>query len=130
MRPVVTARSLRDNAGDHGGHDSHPYPPVVPVQLEGGSKTAFAITFVHLGRKSYQMTLWAASQTDYRNWIEHITHQQDLMRDRSRFFDMDTLSAGFFQTVNRVNCAALFSELQLCLQSCGGAVLTGWWCRR
>ena len=34
--------------------------------------------------------------------------QQDLMRDRSQFFEMDKLSEGFFQATNRANCAAPF----------------------
>ncbi|KAI9510515.1 CNH domain-containing protein [Russula earlei] len=89
MRPIITARSDR-------GHQSRPYPPVIPVKLEGGSKTGFAITFVLLGRRFYQMTLWAATHANHRKWIEHIANQQDLMRDRSQFFEMDTLSEGFF----------------------------------
>jgi len=103
MRPVMTARPER-------GQQSRPYPPVIPVKLEGGGKSGFAITFVLLGRKFYQMTLWAATFANHRKWIEQITRQQDLMRDRSQFFEMDTLSEGFFQAVNRANCAAPFSE--------------------
>jgi RHO1 GDP-GTP exchange protein 1/2 len=108
MRPVISSRPQRNNAGANGGH-SQPYPPVVPVKLEGGGKTGFAITFVHLGRKFYQMTLWAASHANHRKWIENVTRQQDLMRDRSQFFEMDKLSEGFFQAMNRANCAAPFS---------------------
>ncbi|KAF8493205.1 CNH-domain-containing protein [Russula emetica] len=109
MRPVITSRPQRNNSIANGGHSHQPYPPVVPVKLEGGSKTGFAITFVALGRKFYQMTLWAASHANHRKWIESITRQQDLMRDRSHFFEMDKLSGGFFQAMNRANCAAPFS---------------------
>lgn len=110
MRPVVTARSQRKNSGANGVNTPQPYPPVIPVKLEGGgSKTGFAITFVHLGRKYYQMTLWAASHANHRKWIESVTRQQDLMRDRSQFFEMDKLSEGFFQAANHANCAAPFS---------------------
>ena len=83
---------------------------MIPVKLEGGGgKTGFAITFVHLGRKFYQMTLWAASYANHRKWIESVTLQQDLMRDRSQFFEMDKLSEGVFQAANRANCAVPFS---------------------
>jgi hypothetical protein len=109
MRPVITARPQRNNSGANGSRSPQPYPPVIPVKLEGGSKTGFAITFVHLGRKYYQMTLWAASHANHRKWIENVTRQQDLMRDRSQFFEMDKLSEGFFQAANRANCAAPFS---------------------
>lgn len=111
MRPVTTARSPRSNVKAIGGSHPQPHPPVIPVKLEGGgNKSGFAITFVLLGRKFYQMTLWAATFANHRKWIELITHQQDLMRERSQFFELDTLSEGFFQSVNRANCAAPFSE--------------------
>ena len=110
MRPVTTARSPLSKANTIGDSHSQPYPPVIPVKLEGGSKSGFAITFVHLGRKFYQMTLWAATHANHRKWIECITHQQDLMRERSQFFEMDPLSEGFFQSINRANCAVPFSE--------------------
>jgi RHO1 GDP-GTP exchange protein 1/2 len=121
MRPVVMARSLHDNINVDGGHHSQPYPPVVSVKLRGGNKTGFAIAFVHLGRKFYQMTLLAPTYASRCKWIEHITHQQDLIRDRSRFFEMDMLSEGFFQAESRVNCTVPFSELCLYLWSCDGA---------
>jgi Pleckstrin homology domain len=129
MRPVVKARSPHDNINVDDDHHPQPYPPMAPVKLGGGNKAGFAIAFVRLGRKFYQMTLWAPSYASRCKWIEHITHQQDLIRDRSRFFEMDMLSEGFFRAVNRVNCAVPFSELCLCLWSCEGAVLTqnGWY---
>ncbi|KAH9042293.1 CNH-domain-containing protein [Lactarius hengduanensis] len=96
-------------ATDETGMRPIPYPPILPVKFEGGGKAGFSITFVHLGRKFYQMTLWAATHVNHRKWIENITRQQDLMRERSQFFEMDILSEGFFQSVNRANCAAPFS---------------------
>ena len=83
---------------------------MVPVKLEGGSKTGLAITFAYLGRRFYQMTLWAASHANHREWIENITRQQDLMRERSLFFEMDKLSEGFFQAANQAICATPFSR--------------------
>jgi hypothetical protein len=109
MRPIVSSRPQRNNSGANGSLSNQPYPPVIPVKLEGGNRTGFSITFVHLGRKFYQMTLWAASHANHRKWIESIIRQQDLMRDRSQFFEMEKLSEGFFQATNRANCAAPFS---------------------
>ena len=77
------------------------------------AKGGFSITFVHLGRKYYQMTLWASTYVSQRKWVEHITRQQDLMRERSQFFETVTLSEGFFIGSNRVNCAAPYSECYL-----------------
>ncbi|KAN0141547.1 hypothetical protein V8E53_000009 [Lactarius tabidus] len=109
MRPIVS-RPLRNSSNQNGDRNAEPYPPILPVKFEGsGGKTGFSIIFVHLGRKFYQMTLWAATHSNHRKWIENITKQQDLMRERSQFFEMNVLSEGYFQFVNRANCATAFS---------------------
>ena len=84
-----------------------PHAPVVPVK---DTKGGFSITFVHLGRKYYQITLWASTYVSQRKWVEHIQKQQEIMRERSNVFETITLSENFFIGVNRVNCAAPFSE--------------------
>lgn len=84
-----------------------PHAPVIPVKE---AKGGFSITFVHLGRKYYQMTLWASTYVSQRKWVEHIQKQQDLMRERSLVFETITLSEGFFVGPNRVNCAAPFDQ--------------------
>jgi RHO1 GDP-GTP exchange protein 1/2 len=86
-----------------------PHAPVIPIKE---AKGGYSITFVHLGRKYYQMTLWASTYVSQRKWVEHITRQQDLMRERSQFFETVTLSEGFFVGSNRVNCAAPFGLYQ------------------
>ncbi|EMD39301.1 hypothetical protein CERSUDRAFT_104516 [Gelatoporia subvermispora B] len=87
--------------------DRQKLTPVVPIKES--SKSGFSITFVHLGRKYYQITLWASTYVSQRKWVEHIQKQQDLMRERSMVFETVTLSEGFFLGPNRVNCAAPFS---------------------
>jgi RHO1 GDP-GTP exchange protein 1/2 len=115
MRPVVSSatsatRAPRNGTAQNVARRAQPYPPVLPLKLEGGGKGGFGITFVHLGRKFYQITLWAATHANHRKWIESITRQQDLMRERNQFFELDMLSEGFFQSMNRANCASPFSE--------------------
>lgn len=83
-----------------------PAPPVLPIARS--NKDGFPLTFVHLGRKYYQLTLWASTQTQRRKWTEVISKQQETMRERSLVFDTVTLSEGFFMGGNRVNCAAPF----------------------
>lgn len=68
------------------------------------------MTFVHLGRKYYQITLWATTMTARRKWLEVIRKQQEVMRERSLAFDTVSVSEGFFTGVNRVNCAAPFGS--------------------
>ncbi|KAF9226223.1 hypothetical protein BS17DRAFT_776902 [Gyrodon lividus] len=51
--------------GENSSH-STPYPPHIPMKVDG--KCDFAITFVHLGRKFYQITLWASTSVTHRKW--------------------------------------------------------------
>ncbi|OJT06723.1 Rho1 guanine nucleotide exchange factor 1 [Trametes pubescens] len=84
-----------------------PHAPVIPVN---NTKGGFSITFVHLGRKYYQITLWASTYVSQRKWMENIQKQQDAMRERSNVFETLTLNEGFFVGVNKVNCAAPFNQ--------------------
>ena len=108
----IVSCPLRNSSNPNDDDHAQPYPPILPVKIDGGGggKAGFSITFVHLGRRFYKMTLWAGTRANHRKWIENITRQQDLMRERSQFFEMNVLSEGFFQSVNRANCAAPFSE--------------------
>ncbi|KAF9480490.1 CNH-domain-containing protein [Pholiota conissans] len=73
------------------------------------NKTQHSITFIHLGRKFYNLTLWASSPLSQKKWLEVIWKQQQVMRERSMIFDTVGLSEGFFAGPNRVNCAAPYS---------------------
>lgn len=84
-----------------------PHAPVIPVK---DAKGGFSITFVHLGRKYYQITLWASTYVSQRKWVENIVKQQDLMHERSLVFETATLGEKFFVGPNRVNCAAPFCK--------------------
>jgi hypothetical protein len=75
---------------------AQPYPPLLPVKFEGGGKAGFSITLVHLGRKFYQMTLWAATYANHRKRTENVTQQQDLIREGSQFFETSVFSEGVF----------------------------------
>lgn len=82
-----------------------PYAPAIPVRVDG--KGGFAITFVHLGRKFYQLTLWASTFVSHRKWVETIAKQREVLRERGgAVFDTVTVSEGFFLASNKVNCAA------------------------
>lgn len=84
--------------------------PNVPA-AKSESKGSHWITFMHLGRKYYHLTLWATSAMGQRKWLENIYKQQQVMRERSMIFDTVTLSEGFFSgPTNKVNCAAPFSK--------------------
>lgn len=97
-----------------------PHTPVIPMKE---AKGGFSITFVHLGRKYYQMTLWASTYVSQRKWVEHIAKQQELMRERSMAFETVTLSEGFFVGSNKINCAAPYSTLTGYTDSSGRSLL-------
>ncbi|EIN09591.1 CNH-domain-containing protein [Punctularia strigosozonata HHB-11173 SS5] len=87
---------------------SFPNAPIV-APVKGDSKGSFSMTFVHLGRKYYSMTLYASTYVSQRKWVENIQKQQDLMRERSLVFYTETLNEGFFLGPNKVNCAAPYN---------------------
>ena len=89
---------------------NQPPPPPVIIAPKSSGKGGFSITFVHLGRKFYNLTLYASTQVNRREWLEVLQQQQEKMRLRSLVFDTVTLSEGFFIGPNRVNCAAPFGE--------------------
>lgn len=81
-----------------------------PPGVDKNNKQGFAMTFVHLGRRGYQITLWAASWTGRKKWLEKIEARQHELRERSLVFETLPLSAGFFVGTNRVTCAAPFGK--------------------
>lgn len=89
-----------------------PHAPTIATSTIKPSdvKGQYWINFVHLGRKYYNLILWANSQLAQRKWLENIVKQQTAMRERSTVFNMVALSEGFFVGVNKVNCAAPFSQ--------------------
>ncbi|KAK0729861.1 CNH domain-containing protein [Lasiosphaeris hirsuta] len=66
------------------------------------------ITFRHLGKNGYELTLYAANQTARQKWLEFIDTAQQRLRARADFLNTTIISAGFFSSQNKVNCAAPF----------------------
>jgi len=66
------------------------------------------ITFRHLGKLGYELTLYAANQSARQKWLEFIDDAQQRLRARADFLNTTVLSAGFFSASNRVNCVAPF----------------------
>jgi hypothetical protein len=66
------------------------------------------ITFKHLGRNGYELTLHAISQPVRKKWLEFVDGEQQKIRARADFFTTSVLSEGFFDSSNRVNCVVPF----------------------
>ncbi|EZF30863.1 hypothetical protein H101_05506 [Trichophyton interdigitale H6] len=69
------------------------------------SKDGLPVTFRHLGKGGYEITLHATSQTQRKRFIELVEEQQRKLRERnSNFYSKTILCEGFFSAVNRINC--------------------------
>lgn len=64
------------------------------------------MNLAHLGRKGYDITLWAPTWASRKNWLEKIETRQMELRERSLVFDTGLLSEGIFTGPNKVTCAA------------------------
>ena len=90
--------SIRNNAGDTKKGEGWP------------------ITFRHLGKNGYELTLYASNQSGRKKWLEHIDTSQQRLRARADFFNTTVISSGFFEATNRVNCVTPFGEFtQQCI---------------
>ncbi|KAI5283335.1 RHO1 GDP-GTP exchange protein 2, partial [Ascosphaera aggregata] len=69
------------------------------------SKEGYPITFRHLGKGGYELTLYATTASQRNRFIELVEGQQRQLRERnSGFCTKMTVCEKFFSAVNRVNC--------------------------
>lgn len=71
------------------------------------------ITFRHLGKNGYELTLFAGNQSGRKKWLEFIDNSQQRLRSRADFFNTTVISSGFFGATNHVNCVTPFGESYL-----------------
>ncbi|WFD35870.1 RHO1 GDP-GTP exchange protein 2 [Malassezia cuniculi] len=73
------------------------------------AKTGYPITFSHLGKKGYSITLWAPNIASRSKWFEHVEARQEIQRSRSHIFDVVPLTEPLNETpMNRITCAVPF----------------------
>lgn len=72
---------------------------------DGGVPGKFPLTFTHLGRRGYDLTLYAPAAVVRKKWAESIAAQQQQLRERNSIYSATILCTGYFDSVNRVNCA-------------------------
>lgn len=69
----------------------------------------YPITFKHLGKGGYELTLFASTPISQQKWMEHIDSQQRSLRERSNIFTKTIVHEGPFSlnspTTIRVTCA-------------------------
>jgi len=74
----------------------------------GSAKEGFPLTFRHIGKGGYEVTLFATSHVQRRKWMEAIEAQQSKLRDRGNFYTKTIVSDNFFTSAHKVNCAVPF----------------------
>lgn len=91
------------------------------IRTEGGKKgDGWPITFKHMGKMGYELTLYASTQTGRQKWLEFIDAAQQKLRARVDFLNTTLISHGFFTGTNKVNCVAPYGKQtsQLPILSC------------
>ena len=80
----------------------------LPGRNNDPANKGYAITFTHLGRRGYILTLYAPTWVSRRKWVEYIESQQRVIRDRSSIFAQVVVCEKYFMGNNKVNCAVAF----------------------
>jgi hypothetical protein len=85
---------------------------LIPALRANASDTkkgeGWPITFRHLGKAGYELTLYAANQAARQKWLEFIDAAQQRLRARADFLNTTIISSNFFTAGNKVNCVAPF----------------------
>lgn len=72
---------------------------------DAAKQQQYPITFKHLGKGGYELTLFASTPISQQKWMEHIDTQQRSLRERSNIFTKTIINEGFFSAAIRVTCA-------------------------
>ncbi|AEO65224.1 4daa57b4-df88-424a-bd71-ac98bf835f26 [Thermothielavioides terrestris] len=85
---------------------------ILPALRNNGNEAkkgeGWPVTFRHLGKNGYELTLYAANQSGRQKWLEKIDSAQQRLRARADFLNTTIISSGFFTGTNKVNCVAPF----------------------
>ncbi|KAK9460756.1 CNH domain-containing protein [Lipomyces oligophaga] len=79
-----------------------------PLRADSSAGNKYPLTFTHLGRRGYDLTLYAPNYFSRKTWADLIAEQQTVLRDRSKIFEKTILCSNYFRDSNRVKCAVPF----------------------
>jgi RHO1 GDP-GTP exchange protein 1/2 len=83
----------------------------LPGRNTDQANKGYSISFTHLGRRGYNLTLYAQTWVSRKKWFEHIEEQQRLIRERSLIFRKVVVCEKYFLgNNNKVSCAVAFGE--------------------
>ena len=78
--------------------------------VDNGRNEGWPITFRHLGKAGYELTVYASNQAARKKWLEYIDSAQQRLRARADFFNTTVISSSFFVGANHVNCVSPFGK--------------------
>ncbi|KAI7848142.1 CNH domain-containing protein [Circinella umbellata] len=77
----------------------------------GASNKGYPITFNYLGRDGINpITLYAGTLHIRRQWVDKIQGQRQTLMEKQKVFDISTINSRFFNSFNRVTCAATYGD--------------------
>lgn len=81
------------------------------LRPEPNKQQGHPLTFRHLGKAGYEITLYASSQIMREKWMKTVEEQKDSLRQRSNIFTKTILNEGFFNQAMKINCCVPFGKL-------------------
>lgn len=88
--------------------------PNIRANNDNRKGEGWPISFRHLGKAGYELTVYASNQAARKKWLEYIDSAQQRLRARADFFNTTTISSNFFGGTNHINCVTPFGKLSLC----------------
>ncbi|KAK1779991.1 CNH domain-containing protein [Copromyces sp. CBS 386.78] len=82
--------------------------PALRTTTDAKKGDGWPITFRHLGKNGYELTVYASNQAGRQKWLEFIDAAQQQLRARADFLNTTIISYGYFAGPNKVNCATPF----------------------
>jgi RHO1 GDP-GTP exchange protein 1/2 len=73
---------------------------------DSSKQQGYPITFEHLGKEGYKITLYCSTQIQQQKLIEHIDAQQRILSARANIYTKTIINEGFFTSAIRINCCA------------------------
>lgn len=85
---------------------------ILPMRAgtEAKKGDGWPITFRHLGKAGYELTLYASNQAARQKWLEFIDTAQQRLRSRADFLNTTIIPSNFTTAINKVNCAAPYGK--------------------
>lgn len=91
-------------------------PGIRAANADGRKGEGWPISFHHLGKAGYELTVYASNQAARKKWLEFIDTAQQRLRARAEFLNTSVISSNFFVGANHINCVTPFGEFPSALQ--------------